>query len=135
MISYLRHHQLPEDPECSQRVISQIPLFTLVGGVLCFTGKGSVVPKHLCRQLMDEHHRGRYGSHFFGKKVFKTMSCHWWWQGMHGDVVQFARNCPECTIVSGGGPAVYPPLHPFPVQETISDSCGGYNGPAPHQAW
>jgi hypothetical protein len=50
-ISYLWHHQLPEDPECSQRVISQSPLFTLVGGVLCFTGKGSaprpVMPKHL----------------------------------------------------------------------------------------
>jgi hypothetical protein len=90
-ISYLRHHQLPADPERSQRVISQSPLFTLVNGVLCFTGKGSaprpVMPKHLHRQLMDEHHRGRYGSHFSGNKVFKTMSRHWWWQGMHGEIV------------------------------------------------
>jgi hypothetical protein len=35
---------------------------------------------------------------------------------MHSDIVQFALNCPEYTIVSGGGPAVYPLLHPIPVQ-------------------
>ena len=35
---------------------------------------------------------------------------------MHGDAVRFARNCPECTIVSGGGRVCWPPLHPIPVK-------------------
>ena len=34
---------------------------------------------------------------------------------MHRDCVQFARNCPECAIVSGGGKVAKPPLHPIPV--------------------
>ena len=35
---------------------------------------------------------------------------------MHADALQFARNCPECAIVSGGAKPTRPPLHPIPVQ-------------------
>ena len=65
---------------------------------------------------MEEHHKGPMGSHFSGNKLFKTMSHHWWWPGMHKDLVQFARNCPECLIVSGGGHLRKPPLHLIEVQ-------------------
>ena len=80
-------------------------------------GVRAVVPTHLCRQLMDDYHRGPSGSHYSADKLFRTMSRHWWWQEMRRDMVQFTRNCPECTIVSGGGKTVYPPLHPIEVQK------------------
>ena len=35
---------------------------------------------------------------------------------MYAYITQFVRNCPECTIVSGGERSVVPPLHPIPVQ-------------------
>ena len=34
---------------------------------------------------------------------------------MFADACQFARSCPECAIVSGGGKVLRPPLHPIPV--------------------
>ena len=119
MAHYLQTKTLPADRERSQRVVSQSPLFMMVEGVLCFIRKSCtlcpVVPQHLRKQLMEEHHRGPCGSHFAGKKLFQTMVRHWW-QGMHSDIMQFTQNCPECTIVSGGGKTVHPPLHPIEVQ-------------------
>ena len=79
----------------------------------------AVVPHHLRKQLMDEHHRGTCGSHFGGNKIFQTMSHHWWWPRMHGDIMQFAQNCLECRIVSGGGKTVHPPLHSIEVQRPL----------------
>ena len=32
------------------------------------------------------------------------------------DVVHFVKNCPECTVVTGGCPVKKPPLQPIPVQ-------------------
>ena len=76
----------------------------------------AVCQKHLCRKLMEEYHRGLMGAHFSGNRLFAVLSSRWWWQGMHHDAVHFTRNCPECTIVSGGGQVCKPPLHPITVQ-------------------
>ena len=120
MIKYLDTKQLPPNPQQAQRVLFQSPLFTLVNSVLHFTKGNSIprpiVPRHLRQQLMEDNHRGPYGSHFSHNKLFQTISRHWWWQGMYADITQFVRNCPECTIVSGGERSVVPPLHPIPVQ-------------------
>ena len=120
MVHFLDRNELPANPEHSCRIVLKSPLFSVVNGVLYIAHRGGsvcvVVPQHLRRRLMDEYHRGPSGSHFAGDKLFRTMSRHWWWQGMYRDVVQFARNCPECTIVSGVGKTVYPPLHPIEVQ-------------------
>ena len=41
---------------------------------------------------------------------------HWWWDGMYSDTQEFTRNCPQCTVVTGGGQHHQPPLHPIPVR-------------------
>ena len=38
------------------------------------------------------------------------------WEGMYADSIRYAKNCPECAIVSGVGRQKPPPLHPIPVQ-------------------
>ena len=48
--------------------------------------------------------------------MFRTLSRHWWWDGMYGDVVQQVKCCTECAIVCGGGKVGLPPLYPIPVQ-------------------
>ena len=122
IVKYLENKQLPSEAEHARRIVLQSPLFSVIDGILYFIDirKGghqrTVVPRHLRSQLMEEHHKGPMGSHFSGNKLFKTMSHHWWWPGMHKDLVQFARNCPECVIVSGGGHLCKPPLHPIEVQ-------------------
>ena len=35
---------------------------------------------------------------------------------MYADALRFARNCPECAVVSGRAKLTRPPLHPIPVQ-------------------
>ena len=35
---------------------------------------------------------------------------------MYVDSIHFAKSCPECAVVSGGGKVCRPPLHPIPVQ-------------------
>ena len=64
---------------------------------------------------MEESHRGPMGAHFSGNRLFNTLARHWWWEGMFSEAVQYARNCPECATVSGGGRVTRPPLHPIPV--------------------
>ena len=49
------------------------------------------------------------------KKMYGTLIRHWWWDGMYKDTISFARNCPDCAIVTGGGRKPRPPLHPIPV--------------------
>ena len=34
---------------------------------------------------------------------------------MFADAKKFVHGCPECVVVSGGGRALWPPLHPIPV--------------------
>ena len=54
--------------------------------------------------------------HFSGNRLFKTLSCHWWWQTMYRDCADHCKNCAECAVVSGSGGVQRPPLHPIPVQ-------------------
>jgi len=35
---------------------------------------------------------------------------------MYASTIRYARNCPECAIVTGGGKAHRPPLYPIPVK-------------------
>ena len=119
MIEYLEENRLPADSDQARTIVIKSALFTVIDNVLFITHRDGtkrvVVPTHLRRQLMDEHHRGPCGSHFAADKLYGAVSCHWWWQGMRRDILHFIRNFPECTVVSGGQRTVYPPLHPIEI--------------------
>ena len=124
IINHVERGELPTDPEKARRITLLSTQFSLVDDILYLIdtqNKGSprvrvAVPKHLQEQLMQEQHRGLMGAHFSGNRLFGVLSSQWWWKGMHGDAMRFARNCPEYTIVSGGGRVCWPPLHPIPVK-------------------
>lgn len=59
------------------------------------------------------------GEHFSGSRVIWALSHHWWWDGMHRDVIQQVRQCAECALVSRGESVTHPPLHPIAVQRTF----------------
>ena len=90
------------------------------------------LPKHLLEQLMQKQHRGLMGAHISGSRLFGVLSSQWWWRGIHVDAVRFARNCPECTNVSGGGRVCWSPLHLIPVKRPFlifwkNNYCGSSN--------
>ena len=76
-----------------------------------------VVPRHLQQQMLRDTHSSAYGGHFSGQRLYTVLMAHWWWEGMFNDARRFARACPECVIVTGGGRASRPPLHPIPVSK------------------
>ena len=48
---------------------------------------------------------------------------------MYSDVLRFARNCPECAIVSGGEKLGATSVAPNPSPTALPDTWSGYNGP------
>ena len=74
-----------------------------------------VVPTSLKQQIMEEHHAGILAGYFSGLRLFKTISRKWWWKGMYKDLMNFARGCPQCTVVGRAEQKKIPPLMPIPV--------------------
>ena len=88
--------------------------------------KRAVVPVQLRDGIMRDVHGGVMSGHFSGNRLFKTLSCHWWWQTMYRDCADHCKNCAECAVVSGSGRVQRPPLHPIPVQRPFQ-VMGGEN--------
>ena len=64
IIDFLSSGRLPEDSKRAKTVASQETLFSFVDGILYYVNlKGNhqrrvAVPQHLCKQLLEENHRG-----------------------------------------------------------------------------
>ena len=57
--------------------------------------------------------------HFSGSQLYSSLARSWWWEGMFSDASEHCRSCPQCAIVTGGGRAHCPFLHPIPVQRAF----------------
>lgn len=90
MIEFCEQGTLPAEEQTARRILLQKPMFTLEEGILYYLDqwqrhqKRVVVPSQL-------------------SKPAGALMQHWWWDGMYRDVVKFMTNCPQCTIVTGGG--------------------------------
>ena len=121
LITFLERGELPADDRRARRIVLQKPAFTMEHGMLIYIDakqdhrRRVVVPDHLKQQILTEHHASLMGGHFTAKKTYGALVRHWWWDGMYSDTQEFTRNCPQCTVVTGGGQHHRPPLHPIPV--------------------
>ena len=103
IILYLKEGNLPEDSKEAQEVIALAQQFTMLDGVLCRMNPKQgefpqiVVPASLKQQIMEDHHAGVLAGHFSGPRLFKSISRRWWWKGMYKELMDYARNCPQCT--------------------------------------
>ena len=61
------------------------------------------VPQKFKETLMKEAHGGPFGGHFAAKGLYRTLSQHFWWDGMFGDVVKWCRSCLTCAGYHGCG--------------------------------
>ena len=124
IIDFIRHGTLPADNDRARKIALQQSMFTTTDdGILHFIDSKHknntrvVVPRHLQQQMLRDTHSSAYGGHFSGQRLYTVLMAHWWWEGMFNDARRFARACPECVIVTGGGRASRPPLHPIPVSK------------------
>ena len=122
IIDFLVDGCLPEDSKRAKLVASQVAGFTLVDGVLHYVDDMNdhrcrvALLQHFHKQLLEENHRGLYGGHFSGGKLYNALVKRWWWRGMYTDVLAYCKKCPECVVVAGAGRQHRPPLHPIPIQ-------------------
>ena len=97
----IQYGTLPFDDARARRIALQESLFVIVDGTLYFvdnqrrSNRQIVVPAHLQDQLLAENHCSVMGGHFSGKRLYNTLTVHWWWDGMYVDSLKFACNCPE----------------------------------------
>ena len=121
IIHFLETGELPTDSTKARKIALQESLFTLSDGTLYFVDPKqwdqlrAVVPQHLREQILQNVHSGSYGGHYSGPRLYSTLKPRWWWDGMAVDAKKFARSCPDCAVVTGGGRRTKPPLHPIPV--------------------
>ena len=122
IVDFLEKEELPYEQKRAQKIALQASLFTIEDQILFYIDpkqkhhKRVVVPRHLQEQILKENHSSGMSGHFSGRRLHGALVRRWWWDGMHADALRFARNCPECAVVSGGGKLKRPPLHPIPVQ-------------------
>ena len=108
IIEFLQTGSLPVDDKRARKIALQAPLFSVIDDVLYYVEpkrrrRQIVVPRSLQKKLLEDTHAGRYSGHFSGRKLYDSLSLHWWWDGMHRDAVEYAKNCPECAIATGVG--------------------------------
>ena len=121
IIHYLKEGKLPEDSQKAQEVVTLAQQFTILDGMLYRMNpkQGELpqiaVPASLKQQVMEEHHAGVLAGHFSGPRLFKIISRRWWWKHMYKELMDYARNCPQCTIVGRSQQKQVPPLAPIPV--------------------
>ena len=119
---FLQKEELPPDGKRARKIAVQASLFTIQEVLLYYVDpkqknqRRVAVPKHLQEQILKETHASGMGSHFSGRRTYASLVRRWWWDGMHADTLQFVRNCPACSVVSGGGKVLRPPLHPTSVE-------------------
>ena len=74
-----------------------------------------VVPASLKQLIMEETHAGALAGHFSAQILYKIISQRWWWKNMYKDLMEYARNCPQRTVVERSEQKQIPPLVPIPV--------------------
>ena len=121
LLEYLLDGKLPTDPTRGASIMTQASDYTTVDGILYFVGQNKdnvprvVVPEGMRQKLIEEYHAGNMSGHFSGPKIYRVMSRLWWWRGMYRDIIDYARNCPQCIIVAGSERRQIPPMHSIPV--------------------
>jgi len=101
LVEYLDKKVLPEVTQSACKVISQVPLFTLVNQILYFVDvkQGNlqrvVVSSHLTQQIMTEYHSSIMSGHFSGVRLYNTLCRRWYWEGMYTDCLNHAKSCPQ----------------------------------------
>ena len=121
MVDLLQEGKLPIEEDLAWKIAAQGMHFSIIDGILYYldshkSQRRAVVSVQLLQQLLEENHRGFSGGHFATKCLYTFLIRHWW-NGMYADVQAYVRNCPECTVVTGGGMTSRPTLHPIPFND------------------
>ncbi|MCG8622977.1 MAG: hypothetical protein MJE68_13400 [Proteobacteria bacterium] len=83
IICFVEEDKLRQDETRAHKIAVQAPLFSVIDGILYYVnpkqgGRRIVVPEHMRAGTMEENHWGPAGAHFYGNRLFRVLSPHWW---------------------------------------------------------
>ena len=120
--SYICEGTLPDDDAVARTILLKAERFTIFDGDLYLIDAKqrkhmrAVVPEHLKQEILRQKHCKALAGHLSGPRLYEALKNSFWWDGMYKDTVEFCRNCPQCTTVSGGERIARPPLQTQMVQ-------------------
>ena len=122
LIKYLEGKVLPDCPMRRQKVLTTAQQgYYVIDGMLYFESaevpdrRRLVVPTHLHKRIVDEHHDPVFAGHFSVKKLLGKLKRTYYWHGMRQDVHQKCASCVVCASVQKQERKVRPPLKSIQV--------------------
>ena len=116
LIAYLDSKTLPGDPDQAKRVLSQARKgYYVIDSVLYYVGsdvpdrRRLVVPSHLRKKVINEHHDSVFAGHFAAKRTAHRINQFFYWSGPKGQVYKKCESCVTCASVKGQGHRGRPP--------------------------
>ena len=118
IIKYLETGILPRDEGRVRTLVLSSSQYVLEDDVLYKVESDSTLrvipPKNQRERLFNSAHAGVFGAHLSDVRVRSEFRCHYWWNGMRGDITRWTHGCLVCNSHSPGR-AVHAPLTPIPV--------------------
>ena len=109
----LQYLESPQE-SATDEVKSQASKFVVIDGRLFRIGaprQRLVVPKSMISDILHEAHSSASGGHLSPVPVFYRLRLSYFWNGMHKDIVNFVKNCPQCRANKEGVPEKVPSKH------------------------
>ena len=82
-----------------------------------------VVPKHLQKKIIDDHHDSCFSGHFASRRMKQRVSQYYHWDGMSAQMYKKCVSCIVCASVKGQGFRGKPPLVNIPVGSVFECVC------------
>lgn len=118
IIQFLENDTVPEDPNYAKLLVTEKSHYSIIEGVLYrVVDDGSlriIPPSQDRRHLFDSAHAGLFAGHLREKKIYGTLSKHYWWMHMRQDISMWCKSCLTCVTRQVGRP-IRPCLLPIPV--------------------
>ena len=118
-IQFLENDTVLEDPNYAKLLVTEKSRYSIIKGVLYHVvDDGSlhiIPPSQDRRHLFDSAHAGLFAGHLREKKIYGTLSKHYWWMYMRRDISTWCKSCLTCATRQVGRP-IRPCLLPIPVE-------------------
>jgi hypothetical protein len=146
LIEYLESDILPLNEELASQVRTNATLYTLVDGILCFTGPSGpqqirkspirmALPFALRHDILLKYHNDPWSGHLSMKRTYARISSKYYWPQMYSDINDWIKTCADCAtkkrypILKLGTPHTFISTRPF--QTLGADFMGPF--PATHR--
>ena len=93
-----------DDNKLAKKIVAEATLYAIFNDILYCAGPMQketsqvVVPQQLQQKVLQKYHDGQLAGHF---SVPQLLIWSWWWPHMYTDVMNYANNCLQCTMVEG----------------------------------